>query len=162
MSKSGKLPGIIIVYDGECPFCTDFVRLMTLRANVGPVSLVDARTSDEPIVRKLQDRGYNLDEGMVAIYGDAIYYGSEAVFVISGLSANTTWRGRMVSRLLRDPARARRAYPFLKFGRRVVLKLLGRQGIIPTSAKSPPRKSCVSSQAADKEHDGSGVKEGPG
>jgi predicted DCC family thiol-disulfide oxidoreductase YuxK len=35
---------MVLVYDGECPFCRNYVRLMSLRKAVGDIELVDART----------------------------------------------------------------------------------------------------------------------
>jgi len=35
---------MVIVYDGECPFCRNYIRLMELRKTVGNVDLVNART----------------------------------------------------------------------------------------------------------------------
>ena len=39
-----------IVYDGECPFCTQYVKLMRLRETVGIVKPLNAR-EDHPVVR---------------------------------------------------------------------------------------------------------------
>ena len=33
---------MVVVYDGECPFCRNYVKLMWLRKAVGDVELVDA------------------------------------------------------------------------------------------------------------------------
>ncbi|MFT5932039.1 MAG: putative DCC family thiol-disulfide oxidoreductase YuxK, partial [Hyphomonas sp.] len=42
-------PGTFIVYDGDCPFCSEYVKLLRLRDAIGPVSLVNAR-EDHPAV----------------------------------------------------------------------------------------------------------------
>lgn len=117
-----------IVYDGECPFCRNYVRLMALRKAVGAVDLVDAR-SGAPAARRLVDLGYDLNEGMAAIYGGTVYYGSDAVVLISTLSRERGAAARFLAALLRDPARAKLLYPAMKLGRRVVLRLLGRSEI---------------------------------
>jgi hypothetical protein len=49
---------MVIVYDGECPFCRNYVRLMELRKVVGNVDLVNARTP-HPAVSKLVELGYD-------------------------------------------------------------------------------------------------------
>ena len=46
---------MVIVYDGLCPFCTSYVRLMSLRRSVGAVELVDARSA-HPEVQRLVKR----------------------------------------------------------------------------------------------------------
>lgn len=116
---------MIIVYDGECPFCSNYVRLMALRKSVDNVALINARTQ-HPVVQKLIDLGYDLNEGMAAIYGDTIYYGSDAVVVISSMSGERGWLARSIARLLRDQRRAKLLYPVMKVGRRIVLTILGK------------------------------------
>lgn len=76
---------MVIVYDGLCPFCTSYVRLMALRRSVGAVELVDARSA-HPEVQRLVNLGYDLNEGMAAIYGGKIYFGSDATVVISAMT----------------------------------------------------------------------------
>ena len=56
--------GATLLYDGECPFCSAYVRMVTLRTAVGGVRLVDARVSDDSIVDKVTSRGFDLNEGM--------------------------------------------------------------------------------------------------
>ena len=82
---------MVIVYDGECPFCRNYVRLMELRKAVGNVDLVNARTP-HPAVWELVELGYDLNEGMAAIYGGKIYYGSDAVVLLSSMTKRA-WLG---------------------------------------------------------------------
>ena len=42
-------PQAWIIYDGQCPFCSRYVRLVRLRDSLGQVELVDARNGG-PIV----------------------------------------------------------------------------------------------------------------
>lgn len=121
---TSKHASLVIVYDGKCPFCTNYVRLMTLRKMVGAVDLVDAR-SDALVVRELASRGYDLNEGMAALYGDKVYYGADAVSLISVLSGERSWLAKVLARVLRDPRRAKILYPIMKLGRRVTLRFLG-------------------------------------
>ena len=124
--SNSRTDKITIVYDGECPFCKNYVRLMALRQQVDEVELVDAREQDHPCVKSLRARGLDLNEGMAAIFGDTIYYGSDAVVFISHLSGDGRWSRRFLSRLLREPMRTKFLYPMMKFGRRMALRLLGK------------------------------------
>ena len=70
--------------------------------------------------------GYDLNEGMAAIYGGKIYYGSDAVVLLSSMTNGRGWAGRFLAVLLRRPARARFLYPYMKVGRHFALKILGK------------------------------------
>jgi predicted DCC family thiol-disulfide oxidoreductase YuxK len=115
----------VVVYDGECPFCRNYVQLMALRKAAGSIELVDARTP-APAVVKLKQLGFDLNEGMAAFYGGNVYYGSDAVVFLSSLANERGWLGRLIALLLREPRRARMLYPIMKFGRRVALRMLGK------------------------------------
>ena len=116
---------MVVVYDGECPFCRNYVKLMSLRKAVGDVELVDARTQAPP-VRRLVELGYDLNEGMAAIYGGKVYYGKDAVVLISSLTGDRDWMDRVLAISLRNPTRATFLYPLMKLGRRVALRMLGK------------------------------------
>jgi predicted DCC family thiol-disulfide oxidoreductase YuxK len=116
--------GIVVVYDGACPFCSNYVRLMRLRRSAGPVKLVDARSND-PIVQELQSSGLDLDEGMVVIFGQKTYYGKDAVVMLSALSDTGKLLGGLLAFLLRSPFRASILYPYMKVGRRITLLAIG-------------------------------------
>ena len=53
----------LIIYDGQCVFCSNYVRFMRLRDTVGHVELIDARTQD-PRIGEYWSQGYDLNEGM--------------------------------------------------------------------------------------------------
>jgi predicted DCC family thiol-disulfide oxidoreductase YuxK len=125
MPKDETKAQMAVVYDGDCPFCRNYVRLMALKESVGDVDIVDAR-SESPIAQRLAALGYDLNEGMAALYGGNVYFGSDAVILISTLSHNRSWLGRCIAALLREPRRARFLYPWMKAGRRIVLRLLGK------------------------------------
>src|SRR5690606_25765599 len=42
-------PGLTIVYDGDCPFCTSYIRLLRIRDAAGPVRLVNAREDHDVV-----------------------------------------------------------------------------------------------------------------
>src|ERR1700758_1793074 len=116
---------MVIVYDKECPFCRKYVRLTELKKAAGNVDLVNARTP-HPAVWKLVELGYDLNEGMAAIYGGKVYYGKDAVVLISSLTGDRDWMGRVIAISLRSPTRATLLYPVMKLGRRVPLAMLGK------------------------------------
>jgi hypothetical protein len=87
---------------------------------------VNARRTPHPAVWKLVELGYDLNEGMAAIYGGKIYYGSDAVVLLSSMTNGRGWAGRFLAVLLRHPARARFLYPYMKVGRHFALRILGK------------------------------------
>ena len=77
---------IQIVYDQECPFCSDFVRILRIKSAGNEVELINARETSSDIISKLSAK-YNLDDGMVVILDDTEYYGDQAAHVLSILSS---------------------------------------------------------------------------
>lgn len=120
--------GLTIVYDGECPFCSAYVRLVRLKEAAGPVRLIDARRDPEA-VSLLRRKGIEIDDTMAVTYGGAIYAGAEAIELLSLLSSDAGFLNRIMARLLRDKRRAKRLYPLLRAGRNLALLLLGRRRI---------------------------------
>jgi predicted DCC family thiol-disulfide oxidoreductase YuxK len=117
--------GLWIVYDGECPFCSSYVRLYRLREVTGRVHLIDART-DHPILREVQARGFDLDEGMAVKAAGRFYHGAEALQFLAILGAGDGAFNRLNRALFRHPRLARTLYPWMVRGRLLTLRLLGR------------------------------------
>jgi hypothetical protein len=120
--------GIQIVYDGECPFCTSYVRLLRLREAVGHVELINAR-DPHPVVDEIVAAGLDLNEGMVAKYEGRLYHGHECVHLLSTLSEPDGVPSDILSRLFASKRRTRLLYPFMRGGRDIVLRILGRAQI---------------------------------
>ncbi|MCC5979614.1 MAG: DUF393 domain-containing protein [Salinarimonas sp.] len=105
-----------IIYDGECPFCSRYAAYQRLREEY-TVRLVDAR--EEP---ELADSyGLDLNEGMIVDLEGRIHFGADAVCLLSRLSQRPG--------LLRHERVAKALYPFLRFGRNMTLRFLGRKPI---------------------------------
>jgi hypothetical protein len=119
---------IVIVYDGECPFCANYVKLVKLREAVGPVRLIDAR-SDDPVVRRLTDAGYDLNEGMAMVDGETIWHGDECLNRIALMSTPSGLFNRINAGVFRSESASRLLYPWLRGGRNLALKALGRKPI---------------------------------
>ena len=114
--------GIEIYYDGDCPFCSAYMRMIRLRRAVGRVELIDAR-SDDARLRGLIPAGLDLDEGIVVRHGDRLWHGAEAMQLLAVLSR----RRGLLRAIMRSPRRAAIVYPVLKAGRNLTLKILRRQ-----------------------------------
>ncbi|MGE0119957.1 MAG: thiol-disulfide oxidoreductase DCC family protein [Dongiaceae bacterium] len=124
----------LIVYDGDCIFCQNYVRLLRLRETVGPVELVDAR-SDDPRAARYWAQGHDLDQGMLFVYKGRVFYGADAVHVLAGLSGPVSWFNRMNRLVFSSRTASTILYPVLKLGRRITLLARGKE---PLSPPSPP------------------------
>ena len=117
-----------IVYDGECPFCSRYVRMLRLRETIGTVVLLDAREA-HPVVEKLKAAKIDLDEGMALVEGDKISYGDECVHKLALMSTPLDWFNRANQWIFRSPTASRLLYPVLRAGRNATLRMLGRKKI---------------------------------
>lgn len=76
-----------IYYDGECPFCQNYVKLLRLKKAAGEVVLVDVRTDSASCIM-IQKMGFDLDVGMVVEHEGGFYHGDKAVNLLARMSSN--------------------------------------------------------------------------
>jgi predicted DCC family thiol-disulfide oxidoreductase YuxK len=117
-----------LVYDGECPFCSAYVKYLRLQQTVVMLHLVNARDGG-PVVEQVKQAGFDLDDGMALKIGDRIYHGADCIHALALLSTPSNLFNRINGRIFRSPALARRLYPVLRVGRNAALRLLGRRKI---------------------------------
>jgi predicted DCC family thiol-disulfide oxidoreductase YuxK len=117
-----------LVYDGECPFCSRYVRYIRLREAVGKVHLINAREGG-PVAEELQAAGLDLNEGMVLKMGGRYYHGADCIHALALLSGGSDTFNRINAAIFRSPALSRLLYPVLRAGRNTVLRTLGRPKI---------------------------------
>lgn len=120
------VPDAWIVYDGDCPFCTRYVRLLRLRESAGHVVLVNARDGG-PVVDEIRAAGLDLDEGMVLKLGGRFYHGDACMHRLALMSTPSTLFNRINGSVFRSPVASRFLYPVLRAGRNLALRLLGRE-----------------------------------
>lgn len=126
MSTSGNNHGTAyLVYDGDCPFCSRYVRYLRLRESLGSVELVNART-EHPVVGELMAKGFNLDEGMAFVDRGKIYHGDECIHRLALLSTSSRAFNRINAAIFRSKTLSSLLYPVLKAGRNATLRILGR------------------------------------
>jgi predicted DCC family thiol-disulfide oxidoreductase YuxK len=114
-----------IVYDGQCPFCSQFVTMYRLRENGYRVHLIDAR-SDHSLVDAICREGLDLNEGMVVRWLGRTHYGHDAMTLLAKLESEQTLFNRAYRSIFRHPRLARVLYPGLVMGRKLTLRALGR------------------------------------
>jgi predicted DCC family thiol-disulfide oxidoreductase YuxK len=126
--RATNSPAITIVYDGECPFCASYVKLLRLRDAAGPVRLVDART-DDPAIQRVHDAGFDLDQGMAMVDGETIWHGDDCINRIALMSTPSGVFNRINAAVFRSPRASKALYPVLRGGRNLALRLMGRKKI---------------------------------
>lgn len=115
----------VILYDGECPVCGEYLSLLKIRELVDEVQLVNAR--DRPdLVESLRAAGYEINDGIVLVHDGGIVYGASALSVIAQLGESRRTLNRASAALFRVPVVGAVLYSVLKAGRKLLLRLLGR------------------------------------
>ncbi len=125
---SEEQDGIIVIYDGDCPFCSQYVKMTRLRESVGTVQLLNAR-EPHPAVTRVIAEGFDLNDGMAAIYRGKIYHGHHCLNLVAGLTTTSGLFNRLNSVLFRNRRAAQVLYPWLRGGRNLTLRALGRSKI---------------------------------
>lgn len=123
-TAGNKLQSAWLVYDGECPVCTVYCRYIRIRETVGTLHLVDARQPGA-LMDEITAAGLDIDQGMVLKFQDAIYYGADAIHMLTLLSTPAGLLNRLNYYVFGHRLGARLAYPLGKAFRNLVLKLLG-------------------------------------
>jgi hypothetical protein len=118
-------PSLVLVYDGDCPVCSAYVRYLRLSAAVGPPLLVNARDGG-PWVEQVRALGLNLDQGMAVLLGGRWYHGADCLHMLALISTPVGAFNRVNALLFRHPKIAAWSYPALRAGRNLLLKLLRR------------------------------------
>lgn len=117
-----------VFYDGECPFCAQYVTLLRLKETVGSVTLVDVR--EHPgMLKELNDQGYNLDKSMVVDIDGRRLSGAAAVNQLALLSTPSNLFNRLNKWIMSISILAAILYPFLRMGRWCALFVMGRTQI---------------------------------
>lgn len=116
-----------ILYDGACPFCTAFSRMVRLQENYS-VELVNAR-EPHPLVQAATERKLDLDEGMIVVLHDQFYHGEEAMTHMALMTPSSGGLRRLTKWIFSSPERSRFLYPILRAGRNFSLRILGRKQI---------------------------------
>ncbi len=115
----------VLVYDGACPVCSQYVRYIRIRESAGTLLMINARDGGHWVERVVR-AGLNLDEGMVLFYGGRAYHGVDCVHLLALLSTGSGVFNRLNALAFRQPGVARFSYPIMRAGRNLLLRLLRR------------------------------------
>ena len=113
-----------LVYDGECQVCKTYCKYIRIREAVGNLHLVDARLPSS-IMEEITQAGLDIDQGMVLKFKDVIYYGPDAIHMLTLLSTPSGVFNRINYYVFSTKIGASIFYPLGKAFRTLLLKLLG-------------------------------------
>lgn len=127
VSISGNDKGDVwFIYDGDCPVCQVAARGLRIKKAVGDLHLINAREeTSHPLIKDINDKGLDLDEGMVIKFHHTYYHGADALQVMALLGTNQGWFNRMNYLLFRSPTLSRLCYPPMRTVRNIALKIKG-------------------------------------
>ncbi len=114
---------IFLVYDKECPACDLYCKLVRVRESIGKLILVDARNPSS-FMDEITAAGLDIDQGMVLIVGDQMYYGADAIHTLSIMGTRSGVLNRLAYWCFRSRAASRIIYPVLRSCRNLLLKVL--------------------------------------
>jgi predicted DCC family thiol-disulfide oxidoreductase YuxK len=119
---------ILLVYDRECPVCNAYCQVVRIRENVGCLRIVDARENSE-IMDEITEQGLDIDQGMVLKIGGQLYYGSDAIHMLALIGSRSGILNRINYWIFKSKTASLIVYPFLRFWRNLLLKILGKSKI---------------------------------
>jgi predicted DCC family thiol-disulfide oxidoreductase YuxK len=120
-----------LLYDGECPFCSRYVRHVRLRAAIGPITLANAR-EHAALLEEVRRLGFDVDTGMVLKLDGNYYHGADCIHALALLTTPSGWFNRINSLVFRSATASKILYPILRAGRNLTLRLLGRTRLQPS------------------------------
>ncbi|MGB0894049.1 MAG: DCC1-like thiol-disulfide oxidoreductase family protein [Parashewanella sp.] len=121
------LSELTIIYDNDCPICQNFVLKRKLDQKL-TLTLVNARELTLSQLTDYRQRGYDLNDGMIAKWQGQYYFGHQALQLILSLSKHSSWVGRFFERIYQNTNNPY-LYKFLVRCRLLLLKILGKKQI---------------------------------
>lgn len=123
--RINRLLGWLLVYDGECPFCSSYVKFVRIRESLGQLELVNARQGG-PIVEEVR-AALNLEKEVVVLKFDGrLYCGPDCLQVLASLSSASNLFNRVNGFIFRSATLSRWLFPVMWVVRVTALRLLGR------------------------------------
>ncbi|MCD8497048.1 MAG: DUF4166 domain-containing protein [Alphaproteobacteria bacterium] len=131
--------GIWFIYDGECPLCRSAAHALRIRKDYGALHLINAREAqDDPLVREVNQRGLDLDEGM-AIYADGrFYHGKDALTFMARYGDTRNIFMAVCKALFWSDAFSTLTYPWMRGMRNWLLRRRGVGRIDNLNLKAEP------------------------
>ncbi|WP_020409610.1 DCC1-like thiol-disulfide oxidoreductase family protein [Hahella ganghwensis] len=126
---SAEQSQIIIIYDGECPYCTKYTHFLKLKKAMGNVVLINAREQENEYVVEAQKLNIDLDEGMATKIGGDWYHGADCLNILSQMTTGSDFFNKLNGMVFKSKTLSKILYPIMRAFRNLTLFLLGRKRI---------------------------------
>ena len=124
MNKLSGKDGIWFVYDGECTLCKTAALALRIKEEYGVLNLLNAReAADHELMKAINARQYNLDEGMVIFDGEHFYHGKDALLFMAHFGENKGLFNILNKVLFGSDSVAKMVYPWMRGVRNLILKM---------------------------------------
>lgn len=122
------LAGDMLVYDGDCPVCRQYVAWTALSAAHPEIRLIDARTHPE-LVATLRSEGIEInDTYMLQLSGERLTGAAAMARISTLMKPQGRWQ-RIMQSLTRSERALAPIYPLLVRARKALLWIMGRDQI---------------------------------
>ena len=109
------------IYDGECPFCNHFAELLELKSKINNIRILDGRENID-LIKKLLDKGFDIDKGAVLLKGNEILHGVDAINTICKQVENPSDSLlKILTKIFKSKKRTALIFPLLLRARRFAL-----------------------------------------
>jgi predicted DCC family thiol-disulfide oxidoreductase YuxK len=116
-----------LVYDGDCPLCRASAMAVRVKKAAGALMTLDARHAEgHELMDAIAAQNLDLNQGIVVRYHGQLYHGVEALHLLALMGSQNDIFNRFNAWFFKSKARVHFFYPVLKAGRRLSLKLLGK------------------------------------
>ena len=116
----------LFIYDGECPFCNHFAKLLEIKSSIPSLQIINGRENLEQLT-ELYKKGYDLNKGAILIRNGKIKHGADAISLIcSELNEPNDSLLKLLRIIFTSNKRSKVLFPFLLWARRFLLTLRGK------------------------------------
>ena len=116
----------LFIYDGECPFCNHFAQLIELKSCLPEFEILDGR-KNLPLLSKLYNQGFDLNNGAILIRNGNIMHGADAInWICSEIKEPSNSLLELLRIIFASNKRTNFLFPVLLWGRRLSLILKGK------------------------------------
>ena len=98
---------LIIIYDGDRPFCSNYIQLLSLKKTTGDVTLVNARHQDSVHIKEAVEYGLDPNDSMALKVEQHRHHGAECINILGLMSSQHSWFNRANYLIFRSPRFAR-------------------------------------------------------